>query len=27
VMALFVVGFNRLLWNRLYDLAQLRTRL
>ncbi|MCA3185044.1 MULTISPECIES: ABC transporter permease subunit [unclassified Cupriavidus] len=27
VMALFVVGFNRLLWNRLYDLAQARTRL
>ncbi|MBU70199.1 MAG: sulfonate ABC transporter permease [Cupriavidus sp.] len=27
VMALFVVGFNRLLWNRLYDLAQSRTRL
>jgi len=27
VMALFVVGFNRLLWNRLYDLAQQRTRL
>jgi NitT/TauT family transport system permease protein len=27
VMALFVVGFNRLLWNRLYQLAQERTRL
>lgn len=27
VMALFVVGFNRLLWNRLYALAQARTRL
>lgn len=27
VMALFVVGFNRLLWNRLYQLAQARTRL
>lgn len=27
VMALFVVGFNRLLWNRLYDLAQARNRL
>ncbi|MDT6964484.1 ABC transporter permease subunit [Cupriavidus sp. SZY C1] len=27
VMALFVVGCNRLLWNRLYDLAQSRTRL
>jgi NitT/TauT family transport system permease protein len=27
VMSLFVVGFNRLLWNRLYDIAQERTRL
>lgn len=27
VMALFVVGFNQLLWNRLYNLAQARTRL
>ena len=27
VMALFVVGFNRLLWNRLYEIAQTRTRL
>ncbi|WP_423192481.1 ABC transporter permease [Cupriavidus sp. H18C2] len=27
VMALFVVGCNRLFWNRLYDLAQSRTRL
>jgi NitT/TauT family transport system permease protein len=27
VMAVFVVGFNRLLWNRLYQLAQERTRL
>ncbi|CCF97470.1 ABC transporter permease subunit [Ralstonia solanacearum] len=27
VMSLFVVGFNRLLWNRLYLLAQERTRL
>ncbi|WP_354677664.1 ABC transporter permease [Cupriavidus plantarum] len=27
VMALFVVGFNRLLWNRLYDIAQTRNRL
>ncbi|MGO4813623.1 ABC transporter permease [Cupriavidus sp. 2MCAB6] len=27
VMAVFVVGFNRLLWNRLYLLAQERTRL
>lgn len=27
VMALFVVGCNRLLWNRLFDLAQARTRL
>ncbi|CAG9186783.1 ABC transporter permease [Cupriavidus pampae] len=27
VMALFVVGFNRLLWNRLYDIAQSRNRL
>jgi NitT/TauT family transport system permease protein len=26
VMAIFVVGFNRLLWNRLYDLAQERNR-
>ncbi|AMP36074.1 ABC transporter permease [Ralstonia syzygii subsp. celebesensis] len=27
VMSLFVVGFNRLLWNRLYEVAQERTRL
>jgi len=27
VMSLFVVGFNRLLWNRLYEIAQERTRL
>jgi len=27
VMALFVVGFNRLLWSRLYEIAQTRTRL
>ncbi|CAH0445238.1 hypothetical protein LMG10661_01515 [Ralstonia syzygii subsp. syzygii] len=27
VMGLFVVGFNRLLWNRLYEVAQERTRL
>ncbi|WP_296225949.1 ABC transporter permease [Ralstonia sp. UBA689] len=27
VMSLFVVGFNRLLWNRLYQIAQERTRL
>ena len=27
LMSLFVVGFNRLLWNRLYDIAQERTRL